>query len=130
MNSGQKLQSELQPGDQIIATRDEYYDSGEFSQKVGDIIMVNNARIGCDIVSGTGLNGVAYNGRKCIGLGGSLRVGSFRRATPDDAGFMATREQWGAVMDEEISRLKAKTFAFSLIALVQLAVMIIMVVGP
>lgn len=124
-----ELQLVLQPGDQITATRAEYYDSGEFSQKVGDIIMVNNARIGCDIVSGTGLNGVAYNGRRCIGLGSSLRVGSFRRATPDDAGFMATREQWGAVKDKEISRLKAKAFTFSLIAFVQLAVMVMMVVS-
>lgn len=101
------LQAQLKPGDQIIATEDAFYDNGEASQRAGDIIMVNNTRVGSDIVSGTGLNGTAYNGRPSIGLGGSLKVGTFRRATPDDPGFMATREQWGAIKDAEIISLKS-----------------------
>lgn len=136
MNSAQKLQLELRPGDQIIATSDAHYESGEFSQRVGDIIMVNNTRVSrdsdgeiyhiSDIVSGTGLNGVAYNGRECLGLGGSLRVGTFRRATPDDPGFMATREQWSAIKDAEIERLRAKLFAFGVVGVVWFGTMLMM----
>ena len=106
-----ELQKILQPGDQIIATEDAYFDYNEevkkkhlYSQQVGDIIMVNNPRMG-DSVGGTGLNGTAYNGRKCIGLGGSLKVGTFRMATPDDAGYLATKEQWHSIKDARISDL-------------------------
>lgn len=106
-----ELQAILQPGDQIIATEDAYFDYNEevkkkhlYSQQVGDIIMVNNPRMG-DSVGGTGLNGTAYNGRKCLGLGGLLKVGTFRMATPDDPGYMATKEQWHSIKDDKISDL-------------------------
>lgn len=107
-----ELQLQLKPGDQIIATEAAYHDSGNFSQQPGDIIMVNNPHINAEdpersgnSVSGTGLNGTAYNGRECLGLGGSLKVGTFRRATPKDPGFMATREQWQDYKDQKIQSL-------------------------
>lgn len=124
-----ELQAILKPGDQIIATEDSYFPPHiatppKLSQRKGDIIMVNNPRVGCDIVSGTGLNGVAYNGRECIGLGGSLRVGTFRLATPDDPGFMATREQWDEFRDAEINRLRAMVVALGLAAFVSFGFML------
>lgn len=126
-----ELQAILKPGDQIIATEDSYFPPHiatppKLSQRKGDIVMVNNSRVGCDIVSGTGLNGVAYNGRECLGLGGSLRVGTFRRATPDDAGFMATREQGFAIKDAEIQQLRDKLFACGLVGAVWFGVMVMM----
>lgn len=129
-----ELQAVLKPGDQIIAIEDAYFPPHiatppKLSQRKGDIIMVNNARVGCDIVSGTGLNGVAYNGRECIGLGGSLRVGTFRLATPDDPGFMATREQWEGFKDAEISRLRAKVAFLLVVAFVSVWVMVLGVVS-
>lgn len=127
-----ELQTVLKPGDQIIATEDAYFPPHiatppKLSQRKGDIIMVNNPRIGGDIVSGTGLNGVSYNGRKCLGLGGSLRVGTFRLATPDDPGFMATREQWVAAKDSEINRLRAMVIGLGLAAFVSFGFMLMVV---
>lgn len=124
-----ELQAVLKPGDQIIAIEDAYFPPHiatppKLSQRKGDIIMVNNPRVGCDIVSGTGLNGVAYNGRECIGLGGSLRVGTFRLATPDDPGFMATREQWEQFKDAEINRLRAMVVGLGLAAFVSFGFML------
>lgn len=124
-----ELQEALKPGEQIIAIEDAYFPPHiatppKLSQRKGDIIMVNNPRVGCDIVSGTGLNGVAHNGRECIGLGGSLRVGTFRLATPDDPGFMATREQWEQFKDAEINRLRAMVVGLSLAAFVSFGFML------
>ena len=120
-----ELQEVLMPGDQIITTDVAYFDYNEevkkkrlYSQQPGDIIMVNNPRVGSDIVSGTGLNGTAHNGRKCVGLGGSLKVGKFRRATPDDVGFMATREQWHRIKDDDIYRLSNVIVTYRVISLV------------
>lgn len=126
-----ELQAVLKPGDQIIAIEDAYFPPHiatppKLSQRKGDIIMVNNPRVGCDIVSGTGLNGVAHNWRECLGLGGSLRVGTFRLATPDDPGFMATREQWGQLKDAEINRLRAILFACGLVGAVWFGIMLMM----
>lgn len=111
---------ELKPGDLIVATEIAFYDHApdKQSQWVGDLIMVNNPRGGS--VGGTGL----YDGpgkrenreRPSLGLGTSLEAGTFRRATIDDPGFMATREVWGA----EISRLRAESFAYGAIALLAL----------
>ncbi|WVW37779.1 hypothetical protein Gekk315_00067 [Aeromonas phage Gekk3-15] len=130
----EELQRELVAGDQIIATKDAYFPAHianppKLSQRKGDIIMVNNPRVGCDIVSGTGLNGTAHNGRRCIGLGGSLRVGTFRRATPDDEGFMATRSQWHAHKDAEISRLKASLFGWRVVGIIWLGTMLMVAHG-
>lgn len=110
--AGEELRSQLRPGDQIIATKDCRYPKHispdeNYSQRVGDIIMVNNPNIG-DAVGGTGLNGTAYNGRRQIGLGCSLKVGTFRRATPDDPGFLATREQWHSIKNAEIRKLRVR----------------------
>lgn len=112
-----ELQLQLQAGDQIIATEDAYFDSGNYSQKSGDIIMVNNPRYHGS-VGGTGLNGVAYNGRKCLGLGGSLKVGTFRRANPEDPGFMATREQWLAIESDEVRKMRVESFVYGVIAII------------
>lgn len=113
MSKAFDLRSKLQPGDQIIATQDRRYpkrlsSDENYSQRVGDILMVNNPNIG-DLVGGTGLNGVAHNGRKNVGLGCSFEVGTFRRATPDDPGFLATREQWYPIKNTEIRKLHVKT---------------------
>ncbi|EPG3568349.1 hypothetical protein ON011_003283 [Providencia rettgeri] len=110
-----QLQQSLVPGDLIIATENAYFENGKISQTKGDILMVNNPRIGDLLVGGTGLNGVAYNGRKCLGLCGSFRVGTFRRATPEDKGYMATREQWSDWKDKKISQLQRLNITLSII---------------
>lgn len=109
-----ELQSKLKPGDQIIATQDRRYPKHispdeNFSQRVGDILMVNNPN-GNNRVGGTGLTGVAYNGRPNIGLGGSFEVGTFRLATPADPGYLGTREQWHPVLNAEIRKLRVTVF--------------------
>lgn len=113
----EELRSQLQPGDLIIATQDRRFDKRfspeqHYAQRVGDIIMVNNPNIG-NLVGGTGINGTCHNGRKNIGLGSSFEVGTFRRATPDDPGYIATREQWHAELHTEIRRLRARVFLFA-----------------
>lgn len=109
------LQQSLEPGDLIIATEDAYFENGKRSQTKGDIIMVNNPSIGTTLVGGTGLNGVAYNGRKCLGLATSFRVDTFRRATPEDKGYMATLEQWSDWKDNKISQLQRLNITLSII---------------
>lgn len=113
--NAKKLQKSLVPGDLIIATEDAYFDNGKQSQTKGDIIMVNSSSIGTTLVGGTGINGVAYNGRKCLGLGRSFRVGTFRRASPEDRGYMATREQWSDWKDKKISHLQSLNITLSII---------------
>lgn len=110
---------DLKAGDQIIATEDAYYKHAPHirSQRKGDLLMVNNPRIG-DSVGGTGLNGyVADNGRPRIGLGCSFRYGTFRRATPRDPGYMATREVWEKQINREL-RDKNTMLAYLLVWLV------------
>lgn len=92
---------QLKPGDLIVATEISHYThagaEGKQSQWVGDMIMVNNPRSNGS-VGGTGI----YDGpgkrepgeRPSLGLGTSLHAGTYRLATPDDPGFMGTREVW------------------------------------
>jgi hypothetical protein len=92
---------QLKPGDLIVATEISHYThagaEGKQSQWVGDMIMVNNPRIS-GMVGGTGIHdgpGKREPGdRPSLGLGCSLHAGTYRLATPDDPGFMATREVW------------------------------------
>lgn len=133
-----ELQLQLKAGDQIIATDIAFYDySAEIraqrkqSQWVGDIMMVNNPRVSfdadgsnrsADIVSGNGLNREPRSPgeRPNIGLGTSLRVGTFRMATPDDHGFVATREQWWAIKDAEARKMRVESFVYGVIAILSL----------
>lgn len=123
LTKDQELQVALRPGDMIIATDVAYFEYSEevkkqkiYSQQPGDIIMVNNPYVSRsketgeiyhigDSVAGTGINGTAHTGRKSLGLGSSLRVGKFRRATPDDPGFMGTREVFELHYEEKIKKL-------------------------
>lgn len=108
---GEALRRELKAGDQIIATEIAFFKHSPDmqSQHVGDLLMVNNPRIG-DLVGGLTLKN-RPGGPSRIGLGSSLTVGTFRRATPDDSGYMATREQWFAIKEAEIKKLKARLWA-------------------
>lgn len=125
LTKAQKLQASLKAGDIIIATDIHYFDYDEdvkakrlYSQQPGDLLMVNNIHVNRnsdgdityvgDSVQGIGLNGIAYTGRKCIGLGGSLKTGKFRLATPDDPGYMATRDVFELHDNQEIKRLSEK----------------------
>lgn len=108
---GEALRDSLRPGDQIIATEDrrfpkQFSPEGHYSQRVGDILMVNNPRIG-NLVGGTGIRGVGPTGLDSKGLGVSFEVGTFRLATPDDPGYMATKDQWHQILQEELSRAHA-----------------------
>jgi hypothetical protein len=90
----------MKPGDLVVSTQTCYFDYSEevkkkhlYSQKPGDIIMIN--RLYEDgHVHGTGVTGIAYNGRHCAGLGGSFKPGTYRLANPDDPGFIGPRETW------------------------------------
>lgn len=133
-----ELQLNLKNGDQIIATDIAFYDYNEEirkqrkqSQHVGDLLMVNNPRVirdpetgevmrAADIVSGELLNNLPGEARNRIGLGSSLKVGTFRLATPDDAAYMATREQWSCVKDAEIRKLRRESFVYGVAAIIAL----------
>lgn len=92
---------QLKPGDLIVATEISHYThagaEGKQSQWVGDIVMVNS-QLKNGFVGGTGI----YDGpgkrdqseRPSLGLGTSLNAGTYRLATPDDPGFMATKDVW------------------------------------
>lgn len=125
LTNTQKLQLSLKPGDIIIATDIHYFDYDEtvkakrlYSQQPGDLLMVNNPHVTRngegdiihigDSVQGVSLNGVAYNGRKSMGLGSSLKVGKFRLATPDDIGYMATRDVFELYDNQKIKVLSEK----------------------
>lgn len=130
-----ELQLKLANGDQIIATEIAFYDHapGKQSQHVGDLLMVNNTHVRhnletgqvrtSDHVSGCLLNNLPGESRNRVGLCSSLDVGTFRRATPDDAGFMATREQWCSIADAEIRSLRRSSFAWGVIAILSLGVL-------
>lgn len=45
-DAGKELQATLKAGDLIIATKDGFLESGYKHQSVGDIIMVDNPRVG------------------------------------------------------------------------------------
>lgn len=123
LTKDQELQIALRPGDMIIATETAYFEYNEEvrkqhipSQQPGHIVMVDNTNvvrskdtgeiyhIG-NSVSGTGINGTSHTGRNILGLGSSLVVGKFRRATPDDPGFMGTRETFELHYEEKIRKL-------------------------
>ena len=123
-----ELQLQLKAGDQIIATEKAYYDYNEtikvqkeVSQLPGDLMMVNNTRVTynsdgtvhatASIVSGTGLNREARvpGERPNLGLGTSLKVGTFRRATPMDPGYLMTRGEWDVWKDKIIAGYKLET---------------------
>lgn len=110
-SDGEALQRELKAGDQIIATNIAFFNHAPDtqSQHVGDLLMVNNPRIG-DSVGGVRLNNRPGEWGR-VGLGGSLKTGTFRRATPDDSDYLATREQWFAIKESEIKKLKARLWA-------------------
>lgn len=130
LDKHRKLQASLKAGDIIISTDTAYFEYDEdvkakklYSQKPGDLLMVNNTHVNYandgqitymgDSVQGIGLNGESYTGRKRIGLGGSLRVGKFRLATPDDPGYMATRDVFELHDEKVIAELKQKlTFVY------------------
>jgi hypothetical protein len=108
---GEALRRELKAGDQIVATEIAFFRHApdKQSQHVGDLLMVNNPHIG-DFVGGVSLNNRPGESAR-VGLGSSLNVGTFRRATPDDCGYLATREQWFAIKESEIRKLKARLWA-------------------
>lgn len=118
------IKEKLKAGDQIVATEIAHYThagaEGKQSQWVGDLIMVNNPKMN-GIVGGVGLHSNQPNrDRPCIGLGNSLHDGTYRMATPDDQGFIATREQWFTIKDQEISRLRAESFVWGFIAILSI----------
>ena len=118
---------ELKPGDLIVATKISHYmhagAEGKQSQWVGDLIMVNNPRSDGS-VGGTGL----YDGpgkrqpgeRPSLGLGTSLHAGTYRLATPDDPGYVATREQWANIHAVEVKQLRLESFIWGIIAILSL----------
>lgn len=141
------LQLELKPGDQIIATETAYYDYSpeiaaqkKISQRPGKILMVNNPHVtrsaggevthAGDSVSGTGIFGPVEAGeRGPLGLGGSLKVGTFRRATPADPGFMGTRETWFKFERRALTKLQAQAFAFGALFGAVCAAVLIQAIG-
>lgn len=127
-----ELQLKLKNGDQIIATAIAFYDHAPHkqSQYIGDLLMVNNPHVSrnletgevraADFVSGDLLNNLPGSSRNRIGLCSSLNVGTFRLATPDDPGYMATREQWCAIKDREIRDLRVGLFVWGVMAILAL----------
>lgn len=110
-SDGEALQRELKAGDQIIAADIAFFNHApdKQSQHVGDLLMVNNPRIG-GLLGGVTLNNRPGEWGR-VGLGSSLKTGTFRRAAPDDSGYLATREQWFAIKESEIKKLKARLWA-------------------
>ncbi len=133
-----ELQEQLKPGDQIIATEDVFYQSikgadGSLvaAQRKGDILLVNNTAIrrnkdGVVTYAGTEVGGVRtfesskHDGRSGIGLGASFRVGTFRLATPDDPGYLATRDQWSSIKDMKVLRMRCESFLWGTLAFLSL----------
>lgn len=119
--------TELKPGDLIVATKISHYThagaEGKQSQWVGDLIMVNNPRSDGS-VGGTGL----YDGpgkrqpceRPSLGLGTSLHAGTYRLATPEDPGYVATRDQWANIHAVEVKQLRLESFIWGVIAIISL----------
>jgi hypothetical protein len=124
---------QLKPGDLIVATKISHYThagaEGQQSQWVGDMIMVNNPRSN-GTVGGTGIHdgpGKREPGeRPSLGLGTSLHAGTYRLATPDDPGFMATREVWHghkanvATLTAELNRERIQCFVWGTIGILSL----------
>jgi hypothetical protein len=140
-----ELQLILKAGDQIIATEDAYFDYNEevkakrlLSQRKGDIIMVNNpmvtrnangviTSIG-DKVNGNGIydgGGRPKGERPNKGLGCGLKVGTFRMATPDDPGYMATREQWDGHLSQRLKSERRQAFVATALLLLTLGLIAI-----
>lgn len=117
------LSMTLKEGDQAVATTISHFThkgaEGKQSQWVGDLVLVNSVRP--HGVLGTVLHrgqGNPHTG--AIGKATSLCAGTFRMATPDDPGYMATREQWMGHADREFARLRAESMAWAVIALLSL----------
>lgn len=132
LTKDQQLQASLKAGDIIIATEIDYFDYNEeikekmlYSQQPGDLLMVNNTHVTrneegdiihiSDCVGGVSLNGTSYNGRECLGLGGSLTVGKFRLATPDDLGYMATRDAFQAHDNQKVKQLQQQLLSLRVV---------------
>lgn len=118
--------SDVKVGDQVIALEDAYFPlsiskTPKRSQAKGELLLVNTFHRGGG-VSGAGLNRVprTLRNRPNMGLGCSFQAGTYRLATPEDPGYLATREQWHAVKDAECRRLRFESFAWSVVALLSL----------
>lgn len=102
------MKMSLKPGDQIIALEDARYDTApeKYSQRKGNIMMVNNPAMyghvgGCGIYQP---NGPEPGEMASRGLGAMMKDGTYRLATPDDPGYMATREEWNDHLRGELRR--------------------------
>lgn len=88
-------------GDIVIATKISHYThkgaEGVQSQKVGDMLMVNNPYAdghvqGCSLMPGA------------IGLGTSLNAGTYRVAKPSDKHYVMTVQEWDRYQPERFVR--------------------------
>lgn len=115
------LKDTLVAGTQLYALTEEFFNSDptKYCQKPGDIVQFNSAKYN-DIVGGHGVNGVSYTGRSTLGLGVILKDGTYRLATPDDPGYLGTKELWHDHMQREIKDLRSSLLMLSLIALTAL----------
>lgn len=122
----------IRDGEQAVAIMPAYYThkgaEGKQSQWVGDLVLVNSVR--SHGVGGTVLHrGPGNPHTHAIGKATSLDAGTYRRATPDDPGYMATREQWMAHADQQLRRLRQESFVWGVIAILSLGALA-MVVMP
>lgn len=88
-------------GDIVIATEIAFYPphigNGSQSQAVGDMLLVNNPHPsgtvqGCSLMPGV------------VGLGSSLRAGTYRVAKPSDKHYVMTVQEWDRYQPERIVR--------------------------
>lgn len=88
-------------GDIVIATEIAFYPphigNGSQSQAVGDMLLVNNphpsgAVQGCSLMPGV------------VGLGSSLRAGTYRVAKPSDKHYVMTLQEWDRYQPERFLR--------------------------
>lgn len=84
-------------GDIVIATEIAFYThagaEGKQSQKVGDMLLVNNPHEsghvqGCSLMPGV------------VGLGSSLSAGTYRLAKPSDKHYVMTVQEWDRYQPE------------------------------
>lgn len=88
-------------GDIVIATDIAFYThkgaEGEQSQEIGDMLLVNNPHPngnvqGCSLMPGI------------VGLGSSLRAGTYRMAKPSDKHYVMTVQEWDRYQPERALR--------------------------
>lgn len=88
-------------GDIVIATEIAFFThkgaEGKQSQKVGDMLLVNNPHEdgyvqGCSLMPGV------------VGLGSGLRPGTYRLAKPSDQHYVMTMQEWDRYQPERIVR--------------------------